>query len=124
MPGMNESGCISCVAGAAIAPNTRVKLVSGKLQVAAAADRELGTLEERSFADGDVRAVRLRNAQGTRLMIADAAVVAGADVFTRANGKVGATATGAYRVGLALTAAAADGDLIEVATDPEGTAQP
>ncbi len=124
MPGQNETGVITCTAGAAIAPYLRVKLVAGVLQVAVAADRELGTLEERALAANDNVAVRLRNHPGTRKMVADAAVAAGADVFTRAAGKVGATSTGAFRVGVALTAAAADGEVIEVATDPASNAQP
>ena len=104
----------------------RVKLVAGVLQVAVANDgpaAELGTLEERSFAAGDVVAVRAKNVSGTRKMVADAAVVAGAAVFSRAAGKVGATSTGAFRVGIALTAAAADGDVIEVLTQPGEVAQ-
>ena len=120
MPGQNETGILTFVAGAAIAPNTRVVLTAGKLAVAGITDRELGTLEERSFADGDVVAVRLRNVQGSRKMIANAALAVGAQCFTAASGKVGASASTAYREGIVLTASAADGDLIEVATDPDG----
>jgi hypothetical protein len=124
MPGSNETGVITATAGGAIAQHLRVKLSAGVLAVAVLADRELGTLEEEAFASGDIRAVKLRNHPGTRKMIANAAIAVGADVFTAAAGKVGATATGAFREGIALTAAAADGDIIEVATDPASNAQP
>ena len=120
MPGQNETGVITMTAGAAIAQHLRVKITAGKLAVAGITDRELGTLEEASFADGDVRAVRLRNAGGSRKMVANAALAVGAEVFTAASGKVGASASTAYREGILLTASAADGDIVEVATDPDG----
>jgi hypothetical protein len=126
MPGSNESGVLTFSAGAAIAQHLRVKLVAGVLQVAVAADGpgvEVGTMEEASFAAGDVVAVKARNHPGTRKMVADAAVAANAQVFSRAGGKVGATSVGAFRVGIALTAAAADGDIIEVLTNPGEVAQ-
>ena len=111
-------------AGAAIGRFIRVKGSSGKLAVAVAADREwIGVLEEPSFADGDVRRVRLKGGGQTMKMIADAAVTQFAPVFTRAAGKVGATATGAFYIGVALEAAAADGDTIEVLCSPGETAQ-
>lgn len=111
-------------AGAAIGRFIRVKLTSGKLAVAVAADRDyLGTIEEAAFADLDVRRVRLRTAQGTAKMVADAAVTLGATVFTRAAGKVGATAVGSFIIGVALEAAAADGDVIEVLSIDGSVAQ-
>lgn len=65
---------------------------------------------------GDKAAVALLGATpGTLKMVADDAVAVGAKIYTRAAGKVGAHATGAYLVGRAITAAAADGDIIEVA---------
>lgn len=121
MPGTNDTGIVSFEAGAAIGQHLRVKLSSGKLAVAVLADgpgTELGTLEEASFASGDIRAVRARNVPGTRKMIANAALAVGAKVYTAAAGKVGASATGAFLEGIALTASAADGDVIEVLMDP------
>jgi hypothetical protein len=120
MPGVNDSGISTFTAGAAIGQYLRVKLTAGVLALAGITDRELGTMEEASFANGDVRAVRLRNKQGTRKMVANAALAVGVDCFTAANGKVGASASTAYREGVVLTASAADGDIIEVATDPDG----
>lgn len=120
MPGYNESGDSTFTAGGAIAQHLRVILSSGVLATAGITDRELGTLNEASFASGDIRSVRLRNAPGTRKMVANAAIAVGAQVYTAAAGKVGASASTAYREGIALTASAADGELIEVATDPDG----
>lgn len=121
MPGSNDTGFLSFEAGGAIAQHLRVKLTGGKLAVAVLADgpgTELGTLEEASFADGDVRSVRARNVPGSRKMVANAALAIGAKVYTAAAGKVGASAAGAFLEGIALTASAADGNIIEVLTDP------
>ncbi len=126
MPGSNDTGFLTFEAGAAIAQHLRVKLTSGKLAVAVLADGpgvELGTLEEASLASGDMRAVRSRNMIGSRKMIASAALAVGAKCYTAAGGKVGATATGAFLEGIVLTASAADGDIIEVLTNPGETAQ-
>ena len=121
MPGSIDTGFLTFEAGAAIAQHLRVKLSGGKLAVAVLADgpgTELGPLNEASFADGDIRSVKARNAPGSRKMIANAALAVGAKVYTAAAGKVGASATGAFLEGIALTASAADGDIIEVLTDP------
>lgn len=104
-------------AGAAIAKHLRVKLSSGKLAVAGvgASDEpvEIGTMEDASFADLDVVSVRLRNAQGTVKMVAAEAISAGVVVYGAASGKVADTSSGA-QIGIALEAALADGDVIEV----------
>lgn len=121
MPGSNDSGFLTFEAGAAIGQHLRVKLTAGKLALAVAADGpgvELGTTEEASFASGDMLAVRARNVPGSRKMVANAAIAAGAEVFTAALGKVGAHANGSFSEGIALTAAAADGEIIEVLTQP------
>lgn len=99
-------------AGAAIAMYLRVKLSAGLLAKAGSTDHELGTLESASFASGDVRAVRLRSAQGTCKMVAAGAITAGNPVYAAANGKI--DASGTVLLGIALEAAAADGDIIEV----------
>lgn len=107
-----ETACRTFTAGAALAEHRRVKLSSGKLAYAAATDVAIGTLERPSFADGDEVAVRLRIAQGTRKMVAAGAISAGSPVYAAANGKV--AAAGSILEGLALEAAGADGDVIEV----------
>jgi hypothetical protein len=62
--------------------------------------------------------VLLLGRDDTKLMVASEAITAGVDVYTAASGKVStlsASAGSYYKVGKALTAAAADGDQIEVA---------
>lgn len=118
---MNSNGNISLVAGADLAPNLRVKLTAGALQLAGLTDGkgvEVGTLETRAFS-GQLAAVRARNHPGSRWMVANGAVTQYATVYTAAAGKVSATqGTNAVVEGIALTASGADGDLIEVLTDP------
>jgi hypothetical protein len=73
---------------------------------------DIGTLTEASFADGDVRAVHLANAQGTCKMVASVAITSGDLVYAAAGGKV--AATGTVVIGEAMEASTADGDVIEV----------
>ena len=106
-------------ANAAIAQHARVKLSSGKLVVAVAVDPGMGTLEAESFAAGDIRTVRLRTAAGTQKFIAAGAIAQYAVIYAAAAGKVNDVVNGAM-VGLALEAAAADGDIIEGIYMPNG----
>lgn len=111
----NETGLKNFTAGAAIAMHTIVKLSSNKLAAAGVGDRPIGTLEEASTADGDVRTVRLWNVPGTRKMIASGAISLHALVYLAADGKVTAT-SGGDMIGIALEAATTSGggDIIEV----------
>lgn len=105
----------SFVASAAIAQFARVKVASdGTISTAVLADVDIGTAQQAAFAAGDVVSVRLRTAAGTHKAIALAAITAGAGVWSAAAGKVSTTATGAYRLGLALETSSADGDIIEI----------
>lgn len=99
-------------AGAALSQYRRVILSSGVLQYAGATDRSLGTLEVDAFASGDPVAVRLRTAQGTKKMVAAGTITAGAYVYGAASGKI--DDVGYLMEGIALEAASADGDIIEV----------
>ena len=65
---------------------------------------------------GDIVAVALLgSAPGTLKMVANAAITVGSPVYTAAAGKVSPTfGATLYMVGRAVTAAAADGDVIEV----------
>ncbi|MFQ5493770.1 MAG: capsid cement protein [Phycisphaerae bacterium] len=101
-------------AGAAIGQYILVKLVSGKTQIAGLGDEPVGTMEAASFADGDARAVRLLSAQGTLKCVANGAFAQGAVVYGTAGGKIDDVAAGAVRIGIALEAAAAAGDVVEV----------
>jgi hypothetical protein len=87
--------------------------------VAAAANPAIGTvadLQAAGHTSGDTATISLLGKGGTKLMVANAAVSAGARVFSAAAGKVSPTSgSGIYYLGIALTAAAADNDVIEVA---------
>lgn len=82
-----------------------------------AADCPLGTIDNTETGTGEGQTVLLLGKGSTKKMVASEAITAGEQVFTAANGKVQDTPTGAtvYLVGTALTAADADGDIIEVA---------
>jgi hypothetical protein len=102
-------------AGAAIGQWILVKLSSGKLAVAGLGEEFLGVIEEAAFADGDLRSVVLRSSEGTIKCVASGAFSAGAVVYGRAAGKVDdISTTSALRVGIALEAATAANDVIEV----------
>ena len=107
--------------GTAIGQYLRVKLSSGVLAVAGLTDKELGVAEYGVLSGDETGCVRLRTAPGTVPMVAAEALSAGAAVYTAASGKVGdtATATG-FLIGTALTAATADGDIIEVLRNSHG----
>lgn len=118
MSQINEGPTKTFTAGAAIGKHILVKLSSGKLAVAGLGEEFLGTLEDASFADGDLRAVRLRSAQGTLKAVASGAFSAGAVVYGRAAGKVDdISTTSAIRLGIALEAATAANDIVEVLPD-------
>lgn len=85
---------------------------------AATADVPLGTIDDEGVAENDV-ALLILGKGPTKKMVASEAIVVGDILFTTTSGKVqnapGAGAATYYQVGVALTAAAADGDVIEVA---------
>lgn len=101
-------------ATAAVAENLRVSFLgsTGKIAVAGASERGVGTTEFPALAADDYVAVRLWNAQGTRKMVASEAITAGADVYAAASGKI--AATGTVKLGQAKEAATANNDVIEV----------
>lgn len=102
--------------GTAIARHLRVKLSAGVLAVAGIADEDIGTIEYDVFTSSTEASVRLKSATGTRKMVAAGAFSAGAVLYAAASGKVDDVVT-AQRVGIALGAATAAGDIIEVLTD-------
>jgi hypothetical protein len=105
---------------AALEEHRLVKLSSGKLAYAGQADGAalLGSTTKETFAADEYVGVDLINRSGTRILTAAGAIAAGAVVYTAANGKVDDVATSATRVGIALTAAGADGDFLEVLVAP------
>ena len=79
-----------------------------------AALRPLGTVYD-DAADAASVTVELLTTGGTRLVIASKAIAAGVRVYATAAGKVtDAVVSNAYLVGESLTAAAADGDELEI----------
>lgn len=99
-------------ASGALGQFLRVYVTSGQIALAGATTAMVGTLERPAFAAADIVPVRVRNAEGTRIMIASEAITAGNYVYAAASGKV--AADGSIAEGIALTAATADGDQIEV----------
>ena len=89
----------------------------GGVAVCIATTCPLGTIDNTETATGVGQNVLLLGKGPTKKMVASEAITAGEQVFTAAAGKVQDTPTGAtvYLVGTALTAAGADGDIIEVA---------
>ncbi len=63
---------------------------------------------------GDVVSVALHSKPGTVKAIAAAAISKDAIVYSAASGKVSVSASTAYPLGIALEAATADGDVIEI----------
>jgi hypothetical protein len=116
MSQFNDSGCFTATADAAVGLYERVKMdADGKVTQAGLADRCIGVAMTEAFASGDVINVALYSKAGTLKMIAVEALSAGAVVYTEASGKVQDTAAStAFPIGIALEAATADGDVIEV----------
>jgi hypothetical protein len=107
-----EGPCKAFTSGAAIGQYLRVTLSSGTLALAGADAPGIGTTETPSFAASEPQTVRLWSAQGTRKVVASAAITAGAIVYAGAAGKV--SASGNHALGRALESATADGDIIEM----------
>jgi hypothetical protein len=88
----------------------------GGVAVNIATTPPLGTIDNIETGTGLRQSVLLLGKGSTKKMVANAAITAGSRVFTAAAGKVSPThGSTLYQVGIALTAAAADGDIIEVA---------
>ena len=100
----------------AIGKYIRVKLNgSGKLAVAGLTDRAIGVTCDETFAADENVTVALMSKQGTMKMTAGAAITEGAVVYGLASGKIDDADGGSAVIhGVALEAAAADGDIIEV----------
>lgn len=112
----NDTGVMSLTCNGALAANLRVKYPSGTLALAGASDVAVGTVEVATFTGAVLCAVRLRSAQGTRKMVASEAITVGATVYAAASGKV--ASSGTVYEGIAITAAGANGDVIEVMPSP------
>lgn len=116
MASIVEGGFITREAAAVIPVHRAVKTDSNGKFVAATAGTDLivGVTPVATKVGYPV-GVRLRNAEGTCKVVASAAIAKDAAVTATTGGKVVTTTTANDQViGYALTAAAADGDVIEV----------
>ena len=109
-------------AAAAIPQYARVTLGSGgTITKSGLAEKDIGTALTEAFASGDVIAVKLRTGAGTHKMIASEALAVGSLLYTESDGEVQDTAQAtAFQVGIAVTAAAADQDIVEVIYNAHG----
>lgn len=98
--------------GSTLARYLRVITPSGVV-VAGATDKELGVVMKAVTVSGDPADVLLNMQQGTTPMVASGAITAGATVYGAASGKISATAN-TNPIGIALEAATANNDIIEV----------
>jgi hypothetical protein len=111
----NDTGFRTFTATAvAIGEGVRVKLDSnGEISAAGATDAWIGTTEHAIAASGK-GTVKFRNAAGSLLFTASAAITAGAQLYCTASGKVDdAAGTSNFAGFQAVSAATADGDIIE-----------
>lgn len=113
------TGCVTRFAEAALA--TRYVLVKkgtadDEVLVCGATDRPLGVIQDSAALDEEVSVQLLGGSIGSVPMVASKAIDVNDLVYTAAAGKVTDTSgAGVYCVGVALTAAAADGDVFDVA---------
>lgn len=120
--GVRPGGRRTYLANAAITTKNLVVDIgtdANHIALAGTSSIALGVAMDEAEAAEDAVAVQLFGAvEGTVLVVASAAITAGALVVTNTNGKVrtlpGTTGT-YYVLGRALTAAGADGDVIEIA---------
>lgn len=115
---VNNTGVGSFPCSVTLAPYLRVKRdATNGLAVAGPEDRELGTLRARHIVTGlgagTYASVVFANAQGTCKMVAAGAVSQYDVVYGAEGGKIDDTAN-ANPIGIALQAATADGDYVEV----------
>jgi hypothetical protein len=90
--------------------------------VSGASDQPLGVVADEATAAEENIAVLLLGKGPTKRMVASEAITAGVAVYAAASGKI--ATTGTILVGVSLTAADADDDVIEVLDFPNGTASP
>ena len=116
-----DTNCKTFEADEAVAQYLRVKLDGdGKVTTAGITDKEVGSATREAYASGDQIAVKLRTGAGTHKLVASAALTVGDTVYTAASGKIGASASTAYELGIALETSTADGDVIEVLYNAHG----
>jgi len=109
---------ITLLTGAAVSAKRLVKLSDGTAlhNTATETDDPIGVADY-AAASGERLAVRLLSEPGTLEITAAGVIPSNADVFAGADGKVSALPAGAgnyKKIGIAMEAATADGDIIEI----------
>lgn len=115
---------ITLIAGEDLAAFRRVKLSAERTVVYADqsdSDAYIG-ITEAAAVSGDPVAVALKGSAETKKAVASEALAVNAVLYAADDGKVSDTASGT-RIGTALEAATADGDVIEIVEDYGGAAQ-
>ncbi|MEM1224605.1 MAG: capsid cement protein [Planctomycetota bacterium] len=111
MSQFNDTGCGTVTLTATIALYERVNLDGTR---STATQQDVGCALQAGVA-GDPIGVSFPNKQGTQKAIAAGAIAAGAKVYTANAGKVNDTqVSGSFLRGIAMEAASADGDIIEI----------
>lgn len=108
---------VTLSSAASAARGTRLTLASTGLYAAAAIGVKGEAVTEYTIAASGSGTARLLNAPGTQIYQTTAAVIAiGDPVYTAASGLVSSTSTSAVLLGVARTAVASPGGLVEVIT--------
>lgn len=120
--GTHPTGCITKLADVALTRRhllVKIGTDASHIAINTASDIALGVVDDEAEAAEDpVNVQLLGQKEGTILMVASAAITAGAMVVSAADGKIRTlpgTTGNYYIIGRALEAAGADGDVIEVA---------
>ena len=117
-----NNGPLTLLAGAALAAKILVKMVAGEAVPNTVDGAPIG-VNDYAVADTENAEVSTLNAGGTREIKAAGAIGINADVYAAADGEISVLPTdgGTYtKVGVAMEAATADGDIIEVIPIPGG----
>lgn len=123
MADQNDTHVGSFAQSGGLDQHRRVKITDATTRTVAyagAGDRSIGTTRNQVHGTEGV-AVQFSNKVGTRKMVAAGPIAALARIYGAANGKVDDTPNGNYE-GIAIDAAAADGDVIETILLPEDAA--
>jgi len=116
---LNE-GLRTFTANGALAEGERVIVTAGSTTIppqvgqapVGATSAHVGYVEY-PVADGELVSIRPRSMSGTKHAVASAAITVGAVIYGSAAGRVSSTASGTA-IGVAMDAAAAAGDIIEI----------
>lgn len=117
-----NNGPLTILAGAPLAAKILVKMVAGEA-VPNTVDGEPIGVNDYAVADTENAEVSTLNVAGTLEIKASGAISINADVYAAADGEISVLPTdgGTYtKVGVAMEAATADGDIIEVLPTPSG----